>query len=164
MAKITLEVILARCAVLHTDHCTRASTRHLLLPARPACRWMPRCSAAMRSTSCWQGCGCMQRSMTASTGRAASAMLLQTHNMPVALWCRLLHHVQHSQQCRFFWPCRVQCSACSKWRILGFDAMQAVSADTVWTCSQLGCTSCKLQCCTGSGRSHTCMTCLHAAL
>ena len=60
------------------------------------------------------------------------------------------NRMQHSQQCLFFWPCRVQCSACSKWRILGFDAMQAVSAGAEWTCSQLGCTSCCLQCCTSS--------------
>jgi hypothetical protein len=65
--------------------------------------------------------------------------------------------VQHSQLTLSLWPCRVQCSACSKWRILGFDAIQAVSADTEWTCSQLGCTSCWSLCCTGSGRSQACI-------
>jgi CW-type Zinc Finger len=121
--------------------CTRASTRHLHPPVRPACRWMPRCCAAMRSTSCWRGCGCMQRSTTATTGDAVSGSSCCSGagqpNHGTRVWSSqptAAHPAKASPL-----PRRVQCSACSKWRILTFDAMQAIEADAEWTCSQLRC-------------------------
>ena len=36
-----------------------------------------------------------------------------------------------------FLLCRVQCSMCSKWRIVTYELLQQVSKDTQWTCQQL---------------------------